>query len=293
MKKMFVKKIKINDEEYPENLRNISWPPEQLYVLGNEKLLKEKCISIIGSRVCTEKGMEIASKFANTLSKAGLTIVSGMAKGIDTAAHVGTLNAKGKTIAVLGAGFNHIFPPENNDLLKKIINNDGAIISEYEENIEISPKHFVERNRIVSGLSEGVFIVEAKRRSGTSITADFAKRQKKRIFCLAHGIEEKEGVGTNRLIKNGAKLVTCPEDILDELKLNVETTKQKIKTQETRIINVKEEYLPVYRFIKETPINIDEICKKSKLDIGNINYILTMLELEGLIKQLPGKNFIK
>ena len=288
-----MKIIRFKDEEYPENLRKIAMPPKQLYVLGDEKLLKERCISIIGSRVCSEKGRITAEDFAKTLSKAGLTIVSGMAKGIDTGAHMGTINANGKTIAVLGSGFKHIFPEENKELFYKIINKGGAVVSEYDEDVDVLPQRFVERNRIVSGLAEGVFIVEAKVKSGTSITAEFARRQKKKVFCLAHGIEEKEGIGTNRLIKKGAKLVTCPEDILEELKINVKISKEKCEDIKIEEITIPEEYIPVYRFITEKPINIDELYKKTKIDIGNINYILTMLELEGLIKQLPGKNFVR
>ena len=293
MKKINIKKIEINDEKYPDCLRNIKLPPQQLYVLGNENLLTEKCISIVGSRNCTEKGEKVAREFAEKLSKAGLTIVSGMAKGIDTSAHLGTLNAKGKTIAVLGAGFNHIFPPENMELFYKIIKSGGAIVTEYEKNVKTCSRQFAERNRIVSGLSEAIFVVEAKERSGTSITADFARRQGKKIYCLAHGIEEKEGVGTNRLIKRGAKLVTCAEDILEDLNLKIDISKQFYEEKENEIINVPKEYKQVYKFIAKTPINIDELCKKTKLDVGSVNYILTMLELEGFIKQLPGKNFVK
>lgn len=291
MKKMLIKKIKYEDEEYPESLRNLSCPPKQLYVIGNEKLLKEKAISIIGSRVCTKRGEEIAKKFATSLSYAGITIVSGMARGIDTSAHIGTIDAKGKTIAVLGAGFKHIFPPENEKLFYRIIDSGGVVVSEYEENVDILPKQFIERNRIVSGLSLGVFVVEAKTRSGTSITANFAEKQGKKVFCLAHGIEEKEGIGTNRLIKRGAKMVTCPEDIIKELKINVKIPKIERKT--VPIAQVPKEYLPVYKFINKKPINIDELCKKTKLNISSVSYMLTMLELEGLIKQLPGKNFIR
>lgn len=283
--------IKIEDEGYPDSLRNISWPPEQLYVLGNEKLLNEKCIAVVGSRNCTDNGKKVAEEFARVLSKAGLTIVSGMARGIDTSAHIGTLKTRGKTIAVLGAGFKHIFPEENKKLFTEIIKNGGAVITEYEENVDIMPKRFVERNRIVSGLSQGIFIVEAKTKSGTATTAKFARRQNKKIFCLAHGAQEKEGMGTNRLIKKGAKLVTCPEDILEEFNLAI--SKEKNTNSKIDVVNVPKEHLPVYKFISEKPINVDELCKKTNLNIGSVNYILTMLELEGLIRQLPGKNFIK
>lgn len=285
-------KIEIEDDAYPSNLRNIQYPPKKLYVLGNEKLLKEKCISIVGSRACTEKGIEIAKKFAKDLCSHNLCIVSGMALGIDTAAHIGALKAGGKTIAVLGSGFKYIFPKENNKLFNQILENGGAIISENEENVQVSPQGFVLRNRIVSGLSMGVLVVEAKHRSGTSITADFAFKQGKKVFCIPHGIEEKEGVGTNRLIKRGAKLVTCPQDILDELKIKTKKIEQEIELSDNYEL-VPEEYMPVYKYISKTPINVDELCKKTKLEISKVNYILTMLELEGYIEQLPGKNFVR
>lgn len=286
------KKITIEDEEYPEILKNIPNPPKQLYVLGDEKILNEKCIAIIGSRVCTEEGAKIAEKFAKKLSKSGICIVSGMAQGIDTSAHIGALKVGGKTIAVLGGGFKHIFPKENEKLFLNIIENGGAVICEYDENTMPEARRFAQRNRIVSGLSMGVLIIEAKHRSGTSITASFAKSQGKTIFCIPHSLEQKEGIGTNRQIKEGAKLVTTPQDIIDELKIKTEEIKDE-KEKEIEIVNIPEEYMPVYKYINTNPINIDELCKKTKMEISKVNYILTMLELEGYIEQLPGKNFIK
>lgn len=295
MKKDVLKAVKINfeDEEYPENLRNISYPPKQLYVLGDISLLKQKCISIIGSRVCTEKGAKIAEDFAKELSKRKICIVSGMAKGIDTAAHIGALKAGGKTIAVLGGGFKHIFPKENEKLFLEIIKNGGAVVSEYSENVDVTPQGFIQRNRIVSGLSMGVLVVEAKAKSGTSKTAEFAKKQGKKVFCIAHGIEEKEGIGTNRLIKNGAKLVTNVEDITTELKIESRKNVDKSKEKVIEIVNIPEEYMPVYKNLSKEPISVDEICKNTQLDISKINYIVTMLELEGYIKKLPGNLITK
>lgn len=286
------KRISIKDNDYPEILKNIPNPPKQLYVLGNEKILNEKSIAIIGSRVCTDEGAKIAEKFAKELSKNGICIVSGMALGIDTAAHIGALKAGGKTIAVLGGGFKHIFPKENEKLFKSIIENGGAIICEYDENTKPEARRFAQRNRIVSGISMGVLIIEAKHRSGTSITANFAKSQGKTIFCIPHSLEQKEGIGTNRQIKEGAKLVTSPKDIIDELKIETEIIRDG-KEQEIEIVNIPEEYMSVYKYISEKPINIDEICKKTKMGISKVNYILTMLELEGYIEQLPGKFFVK
>lgn len=284
-------KISIDDELYPERLRLIPNPPKQLYVLGNEELLKEKCIAIVGSRNCTENGAKLAEKFAKELSYNRLCIVSGMAKGIDTSVHNGALKVKGKTIAVLGAGFNHIFPKDNENLFKEIIKSGGAVITEYEEDVDTCPQGFALRNRIVSGLSLGVLVIEAKWRSGTAITAEFARKQKKQVFCIPHGLEDEAGIGTNRLIKEGANLVTETKDIMDKLKLDYKG--KKVKEIKSIDLDIPVEYAPIYKCITEKPINIDELCKKTKMEISKINYILTMLELEGYIKQLPGKNYVR
>ena len=184
---------------------------------GNLELLNNPIISIVGSRSCSENGKSLARKFAYELSQCGITIASGLAKGIDTIAHLYSYKEKGKTIAVLPNGFNHIFPKENIGLYEKILDNGGLVMSEYPPDIKAKSKYFLERNRIVSGLSLGVLVVEAAYRSGTSVTAKLAKTQGRKVFALPHEIWDSHGVGTNRLIKTGATLVTCVEDILDEL----------------------------------------------------------------------------
>lgn len=284
-----LKIVKFENEKYPETLKNISNPPEQLYVLGNIENLKLDGIAIIGSRSCSDRGKEIAYEYAYKLSKLGFTIISGMAKGIDAEAHIGALDAGGKTIAVLGGGFNHIFPKENAELFKRIIENNGTVISEYNPSTYYSSKRFIERNRIVSGLSKGVLVVEAKYRSGTSITADFAKRQEKEVFCIAHSLDDNTGEGTNRLIKNGAHLVTELSDITDvfgyQESINTEIHKPKK--------NVPEEYLKIYKCIEENINTVNEIIKKLKINITEVNYKLTMMELENLILKDNGKFYIK
>lgn len=282
-----MKVINIENQEYPEKLKKISKPPEQLYVLGKEENLTKRGIAIIGSRVCTKEGSQIAKEFAFKLSKMGLCIISGMAKGIDTSAHIGALEAGQTTIAVLGSGFKYIFPEENKALFKEIINKKGTIVTEYPENIKISSKGFVQRNRIVSGLAEAVLVIEAKHRSGTAITAEFARQQGKTVFCIPHSLNQKEGVGTNKLLQKGAKLVTKPEDIGQYLKL--EKFKE-LKTEKIAI-NLAKEYQEIYNQITEEPINIEEICRKLKKNISQINYEITMLEIEGYICSMPGNNF--
>lgn len=288
-----MKKIKFSDNNYPNKLKKIKNAPEQVYLLGNEEILNNQAIAIIGSRNCTSKGYEVAKKFAYDLASIGICIVSGMAEGIDTAAHIGALEAGGKTIAVLGSGFNHIYPEKNKTLFKKILDGNGTIITEYEKNIEVFSQGFVMRNRIVSGISDGVLVVEAKKNSGTSITARFAKEQDKKIFCVAHGIEEPEGMGTNRLIKQGAFLVTETNDILQKMNFKISKNEKESRKIKEKVIDIPKEYLDIYKLISEEPTNIDELCKKSNLGIQKVNYILTMLELEGIITQLPGKMFKK
>lgn len=282
---MELKIISINSMNYPKQLRNIPNPPQKIYVLGDERILENKGIAIVGSRCYTEYGEKYATKFSKELAKQGLTIISGMALGIDTFSHKGALNVGGKTIAVLGSGFNYIYPKENTKLFEKIILCGGAIVSEYEPNIQPDSKRFPERNRIVSGLSEGVLVIEAVHRSGTSITAKLAKEQGKTVFCIPSNLGRKNGVGTNNLIKEGAKLVTNIDDILNELNIKKETVRLAVK--------IPNEYVQIYEAIEEEPTNINIICKKLKTDVSHINASLMLMEIEGYIKALPGNYFEK
>ena len=179
-----MKKIKINNSEYPKKLKEILNPPETLYVDGNMENLHSPCIAVIGSRNCTEYGEKWCKYFVRELVKYGITIVSGMAIGIDSIAHKTAIKYGGKTIAVLPCGFNNIFPEENIDLYKEILENDGTTITEYELNSKAGYQKFLQRNRIVSGLSMGVLVVEAAFRSGTTVTARYALMQKRDVFCI-------------------------------------------------------------------------------------------------------------
>jgi len=284
-----IKIIKKEDKEYPEKLLKIKDAPEQLYVLGDESLLNKKSIAIIGSRDCTVYGYEQAKKFAKELAKENVCVVSGMAIGIDSAAHIGAKTEIGKTIAVLGSGFNNIFPEENKELFYEIIEQGGCIITEYAPDVEPAYNNFLSRNRIVSGLSEGVLVVEARHRSGTSITAKYAKQQRKKIFCIPSNLDTTTGVGTGRLIQEGAKLVLSPKDLLIELGI---TDEQEEYLDEPEI-EVGEEYKEVYSVLSKIPINVNEICKKTNKSIVEVNTTLTMLELEGLVKQVGVNEFVK
>lgn len=283
--------ISITDKRYPTQLRNIKNPPKQLYADGNVKLLKTNIIAIIGSRACSENGIKLAQKFSKELVYQGITIASGMAIGIDTIAHQTTLEEKGKTIAVLGNGLNHIFPPENIGLYKQIIEQGGLVITEYPPEEKAESKKFLERNRIVSGLALGILVVEAAHRSGTSITAKLAKEQGKKVFALPHEVNDIHGIGTNRLISKGAKITTKTEDIIKEipfLSYKIPPKEEKIKTQTIRKVCENKEYDKIYKLITDKPISLNEIYKKTNKSIAEINQILLMLELEEYIKKEVG-----
>lgn len=214
---MKISKIKINDKEYPEKLRNIYCPPKQLYVIGNINILNDKSIGIIGSRNCSKYGEKVAKEFSYKLSKSNINIISGLARGIDSFSHIGCIMAKGKTIAVLGSGFKFIYPKENIWLCKRIVEEGGAIISEYEIDTPPNKQNFPARNRIISGLSDGILVVEAKKKSGTYITIDFALEQGKDVFIIPGSIYSQTSEGTNELIKQGASIITTPEEIIKEI----------------------------------------------------------------------------
>lgn len=285
---MNYKIIDKNHKNYPVLLKIIENPPERLYAMGDTTLLNEPCFAIIGSRSCTEKGIEIATNIAKELCNYNFCIVSGMAIGIDTAAHSGALLAGGKTIAVLGTGFNHIYPEENINLPKKIVDAGGLVISEFPPNTGINPTNFPKRNRIVSGLSIGVLVVEAHHRSGTTITAGLAKRQGRKVFAIPNTIDNKYGIITNELIKKGAILTRSAEDIAIEYGLL-----KKGQVQKSVEVLVPEEYKEIYRVLSDEKTNIEEIAKKLDEPISAINATLTLMELEGYAKRLPGEFYVR
>ncbi len=220
----------------------------------------------------------------------GITITSGMAKGIDAIAHQTTLEEKGKTIAVLGNGFNHIFPPKNKPLYQQIIKKGGLVITEYPPEEKAKSENFLQRNRIISGLALGILVIEAAHRSGTSVTAKLAKQQGRKIFTIPHEISDFHGVGTNRLIQEGAYMVTEVKDIIKEFpNLNYkEMPKEKIISKSTRKICKIKKYNEIYKWITEETTSLNEIYQKSKKNISEINHILFMLEIEGYIKKVAG-----
>lgn len=211
--------IKVEDRQYPELLRKIYDPPKCLYVIGNIEILNNPSIAIVGSRVASEYGKKAAKYFAYNLAKEGFNIVSGLARGIDSFSHIGALDAYGKTVAVIGCGLDIIYPKENKVLEEKIIKNGGTIISEYPLGTPPRKNHFPARNRIISGLSQGVIVIEAKEKSGSLITADFAIEQGREVFAVPGNINSINSIGTNYLIRDGAILINNYKDVLDFIKL--------------------------------------------------------------------------
>ena len=271
-----MKTIKITDALYPNRLKRIKYPPRKLYVEGNIDLLNEACFAIIGARRSTEYGNKIAKKFAKELSKEGICIVSGLAEGIDTYAHMGSAMEEGKTIAVLGGGINKIFPKQNEGLVKQILDNGGCVVSEHEENEEAKMEYFPSRNRIISGLSIGVLIVEARYRSGTSVTAKYAIEQGKTIFCIPRDIDQKTGYIPNLFIKSGAQLVTSSKDILQYYSY----------MKKDKIIN--EDYKEIYNYLCNMPTTVDELCRFTNLSASGVNERLMFMEIEGIVKRVAG-----
>lgn len=277
-----IQEITKESKYYPKRLLEIKQAPKKLYVEGDISLLSKNSIAIVGARKCTKYGAKYAAKFAKELARADICIISGLANGIDAIAHTYSKSEIGKTIAVLGSGLNYIYPRENLILYNEILEEGGCVISEYEPNQKSDLSKFPMRNRIISGLSLGVLLIEARYRSGSNITARYAFEQRKSVFCIPHNIESKTGYGPNEHIKNGAKLVTNYMDILEEYNLFNKEEKTKID----------EKYIGIYKCINEVPRSINEISRLSNKTISEVNEALFMLEMEGLIKSLPGNEYI-
>ena len=229
------------------------------------------------------------------MSRNEICIISGMAIGIDGVAHDVALEKEGKTIAILGGGFNHIYPKENEWLFYKIIENGGCVISEYSPDTRVEKRNFPDRNRLISGLSDAVLIVEATYRSGSSITARYANLQGKEVFAIPNSIYENTGIGTNILIRNGAILTTKPKQIIDEIKgigsyqINVREEKsvvKEVKKIEEKSLIMNKEYLQIYRVLSNKVMHVNEIADKLKKSIQEITPIITMMEIEGYITQV-------
>ncbi len=286
-----------DDEEYPASLREITDSPVVLYVKGRLPENLSLSIAVVGSRNASLYGNSIAGQWSARLAEVGFTIVSGMARGIDTAAHTGALKARGQTVAVLGCGLTHIYPPENKKLSDSIAAN-GAIVSEFAMETLPMPYNFPRRNRIISGLSMGVVVVEAAVKSGALITADFALEQGREVYAVPGKVDSPTSKGVHALIKQGAKLVSCVEDILEDIhpqllqEAHAGVVLPEIKkTVAPGSLNATEQQ--VYGFISDRPVHIDQLIDRCGTDALRVTTVLSCLELKHLIKQLPGKLFVR
>lgn len=269
--------ITIEDTHYPALLKQIHVPPPVLYVKGYSALLNQPQIAIVGSRNPTSTGLELSYQFAETLSDVHYAITSGLALGIDSAAHQGALSNNGKTIAVLGNGLGMIYPKRNLSLSEKILNKEGAIISEFSLHKNAHTSHFPRRNRIISGLSLGVLVVEATIHSGSLITAKFAMEQNREVFALPSSIRNPFAEGCHRLIQQGAKLVQNAQDILEELP-GFTNTHHKITSSHSL-------HSPLLKHIGFEFTAFERILERSRFSAGELSQQLLSLELAGVIEQ--------
>jgi len=283
-----IKSLSIKDKNYPLPLKKIKDPPRVLYFLGKIQE-KENCLAVVGTRRCSSYGKEAAFKIVSDLVESGLTIVSGFAPGIDTIAHKTAIEKGKRTIAVLGTGLDRksIYPKENLKLVEKILESGGALISEFKPGTHGTKYTFPKRNRIISGLSLGVLVIEARLKSGSLITAEYAKEQKRKIFALPGPIFSQTSKGCHFLIKNGAKLVESAEDILEELGMN------KLRVKKEKVEGKTSQESLILEALKEGALNIEKIIEKTKLSPSRVASLLSILEIEGKVKNLGGNIFSK
>lgn len=281
------------DENYPELLRQIYDPPIVLYVKGTLTPRDKNSVALVGSRMTTSYGMNVARKFGYQLAYMGVTVVSGGARGIDTAAHQGALSAKGRTIAVLGTGINQVFPAENAQLFEKIVS-DGALITQFPFNRPADKQSFPIRNRIVAGMTLGTVVVEANLTSGALITANFAVENGRQVFAVPGPIDSPRSKGCHELIKKGAKLCEGAEDIVTEFEyLFPASNKLPAGGPQLPGLTLTENEKLVYDALGAEELFTDDVIEKTGLPASTVSVALLTLEMKKLVKQMPGKVFAR
>lgn len=280
-----------NDPRYPTILREIYDPPIVLYLFGSLEPRDQHAIGVVGTRKPTHYAQDATKKIAFQLAYSGITVVSGLALGIDTIAHQAALAAKGRTLAVIGSGLSKLYPPQNRELAAKIADCGGAVLSEFP--LETSPDRqtFPMRNRIISGLSFGVLVVEAGVRSGALISASQAADQGRNLYVVPGRIDNPNAIGSNRLIQQGAKLITSAEDILEDMHiLSLESPRLPLSPAPPGLTELETQIL---RSLETEELIIDQIVTKTGLPSYQISSTLLALEMRGLVKSLPGSRFVK
>jgi DNA processing protein len=275
------------DEGYPPLLKQTHSPPPVLYVRGEIAAQDEWAVAVVGTRKATIYGKQVTEMLSKDLARNHVTVVSGLARGIDTAAHRAALEAGGRTIAVLACGLDRVYPAQNRNLAYEIAEN-GALVSEYALGTPADARNFPPRNRIISGLSLGVLVAEAPRRSGALITVDFALEQGRDVFAVPGNITHRTSEGCNRLIHDGAKMVLDIQDILEELNLTM--IEQHVEARAALPENETEAQLLL--FVSDEPVHMDEICRQANLPIQQVSSTLTLMELKGMVRQVGAMNYV-
>ncbi len=282
-----VKILTWNDDIYPRRLKEIAQPPPVLFVRGSINVEDDWAVSVVGTRRVTPYGRQVAGEIAKFLAQNGITLVSGLARGVDAIAHQSALQAGGRTIAVLGSGVDVIYPPEHRKLADEIIR-QGAVISDYALGTQPESTNFPPRNRIIAGLSLATIVVEAGETSGALITAEFAAEQGRDVFAVPGSILAPQSEGTNKLIGDGARPLVRMNEILEVLKLEQIPEKQFTR----KLITALPEEKKLLEHLNQEPLHIDEICQLSGLPIQTVSATLTMMELKGLVTQVGGMNYV-
>jgi DNA processing protein len=282
------------DAEYPESLKQIYDPPIVLYVRGQLQLKDKNSVALVGSRLTTPYGMEVARKLGYQLAHVGVTVVSGGARGIDTAAHQGALSAKGRTVAVLGTGINIVFPPENAELYERI-SDSGAVVTQFPFNRQADKQTFPIRNRIVAGMTLGTVVVEANLTSGALITANMAVDCGRQVFAVPGRIDSPRSKGCHELIKRGAKLCEGAEDILSEFEYLFPPTSAQAAggPPPPPVLSLSENEGLLWNLLSAEPLHVDALIGKSGLAPATVSVVLLGLEMKRLIRQFPGKLFAR
>ncbi|CAB1277292.1 DNA-processing protein DprA [Candidatus Nitrosacidococcus tergens] len=289
--------LTLADKDYPPLLKEIADPPPVLFIEGNPELLSLPQLGIVGSRNPSPNGKETAHQFAYSLSRSGLLISSGLAVGIDTAAHQGSLASNLPTIAIVGTGLDRVYPARNRDLAQKIREN-GALISEFSIGTPPLAQNFPRRNRIISGLSLGILVIEAATQSGSLITARLAAEQGREVFAIPGSIHNPLSKGCHQLIREGAKLVETAQDIIDEVKslvgfIAANNQSYLDSSNNENLQNIESEYRNVLNNLGYDPLPIDVLVERCQLTVEELSSILLMLELQGFITALPGGCYIR
>ncbi|MBI4493904.1 MAG: DNA-protecting protein DprA [Chloroflexi bacterium] len=288
LERLGIRVFTLEDPAYPPPLREIADPPPVLYLQGELAATDEWAVAVVGTRRATAYGRQAAERLVGELARAGVTIVSGLARGIDACAHRAALEAGGRTIAVLGNGLDQVYPPEHAALSAQV-RAQGALVSEFPPGVPPDAANFPRRNRIISGLAVGTLVVEAALASGALITADFALEQGRDVYAVPGSIFSPASQGTNQLIKDGAKVVVDARDILEELNLTVVAQQQAAR----EVLPANETEARLMDLLGAEPVHIDELGRAARLPVGELASTLTMMELKGMVRQVGGMNYVR